>query len=255
MIGWAPLGRGVLTGKYRHGTPADSRGASPHFARYVGRHRNEAAARVVEAVATAADGLGTSPLAVAAAWVRDRPGVASVVIGARDAAQLLGGLAAETITLSAEITAALDDVSDPADTAVTDHVFAEFCAAGLWPGVGKGAGPGVSGRRASPAPVTSASGPAAGPAQGHRQAGRPAVHVLDRGRPGLRAGGDADPEEIPARWVPRLIEALGDSAATVLRSDPWRLLALPDAMVGQADRLARRSSRVCGGTTHAGGAL
>ena len=31
-------GRGVLTGKYRHGTPADSRGASPHFTRYVGRH-------------------------------------------------------------------------------------------------------------------------------------------------------------------------------------------------------------------------
>jgi aryl-alcohol dehydrogenase-like predicted oxidoreductase len=113
VLGWAPLGRGVLTGKYRHGTPADSRGASPHFARYVGRHRTDAAARIVEAVATAADGLGTSPLAVAAAWARDRPGVSSVVIGARDCAQLLGGLASENITLPAEITAALDDVSSP----------------------------------------------------------------------------------------------------------------------------------------------
>ncbi|WP_111765688.1 aldo/keto reductase [Nakamurella deserti] len=111
VLGWAPLGRGVLTGKYRHGTPADSRGASPHFARYVGRHRTEAAARIVEAVATAADGLGTSPLAVAAAWARDRPGVASAVIGARDSAQLLGCLASENITLPPEITAALDDVS------------------------------------------------------------------------------------------------------------------------------------------------
>lgn len=110
---WAPLGRGVLTGKYRHGTPADSRGASPHFARYVGRHRNDAAARVVEAVVTAADGLGTSPLAVACAWVRDRPGVSSAIIGARDSAQLLGGLAAEEIELPAEIVAALQDVSDP----------------------------------------------------------------------------------------------------------------------------------------------
>lgn len=111
VLGWAPLGRGVLTGKYRHGTPADSRGASPHFARYVGRHRTDAAGRVVEAVATAADGLGTSPLAVAAAWARDRPGVASIILGARDNAQLLGCLASENVVLPAEITAALDDVS------------------------------------------------------------------------------------------------------------------------------------------------
>jgi len=66
---------------------------------------------VVEAVATAAEGLGTSPLAVACAWVRDRSAVSSVVIGARDRAQLLGSLAAEEITLPAEIRSALDDVS------------------------------------------------------------------------------------------------------------------------------------------------
>src|SRR6478736_454658 len=41
LLAWAALGRGVLTGKYRHGTPADSRGASPHFTRYVGRYRTE----------------------------------------------------------------------------------------------------------------------------------------------------------------------------------------------------------------------
>ncbi len=111
LLAWAGLGRGVLTGKYRHGTPADSRGASPQFTRYVGRYRTEQAARIVEAVATAAEGLGTSPLAVACAWVRDRPAVSSVVIGARDRAQLLGSLAAEEITLPAEIRGALDDVS------------------------------------------------------------------------------------------------------------------------------------------------
>lgn len=113
LLAWAPLGRGVLTGKYRHGTPADSRGASTHFANYVGHHRTEAAARIVEAVATAADGLGTSPLAVACAWVRDRPGVASAIVGARDAAQLLGSLSGDEITLPAEIRRALDDVSAP----------------------------------------------------------------------------------------------------------------------------------------------
>ena len=111
VLAWAPLGRGVLTGKYRHGTPADSRGASPHFSRYVGRHLRPDAARVVEAVATAAEGLGTSPLAVACAWVRDRRGVASAIVGARDNAQLLGSLAAVDVVLPPEIRAALEDVS------------------------------------------------------------------------------------------------------------------------------------------------
>ncbi|MBM7774609.1 aryl-alcohol dehydrogenase-like predicted oxidoreductase [Actinokineospora baliensis] len=111
VLPWAPLGRGVLTGKYRTSTPADSRGASPVFARYVERHRTERAGRIVQAVATAADGLGTSPLAVALAWVRDRPGVVAPVVGARDTTQLKGSLVAEELTLPAAIRSALDDVS------------------------------------------------------------------------------------------------------------------------------------------------
>jgi len=113
LLPWAPLARGVLTGKYRHGTPSDSRAASTHYARYVEHHRTERAARVVQAVATAADGLGTSPLAVALAWVRDRPGVVAPVVGARDAAQLAGSLAAEELELPPAIRSALDDVSAP----------------------------------------------------------------------------------------------------------------------------------------------
>ena len=80
----------MLTGKYADGTPADSRAASAALAPYVEARRNERSARIVQAVLTAADGLGTSPLAVALAWVRDRPGVAAAVVGARDAAQLGG---------------------------------------------------------------------------------------------------------------------------------------------------------------------
>jgi aryl-alcohol dehydrogenase-like predicted oxidoreductase len=101
----------VLTGKYRTGTPADSRGASPAYAGYVEQHRTDRAARIVQAVVTAADGLGTSPLCVALAWVRDRPGVVAPVVGARDTGQLTGSLAAEEITLPPAIKSALDDVS------------------------------------------------------------------------------------------------------------------------------------------------
>lgn len=112
VIASAPLAGGVLTGKYRDGVPADSRGADEATAAEI-RHRlgDERATRVVDALVTAADGLGTSPLAVALAWIRDRPGVASMIVGARDIGQLTGVLAAETLEVPRAIAAALDDVS------------------------------------------------------------------------------------------------------------------------------------------------
>jgi aryl-alcohol dehydrogenase-like predicted oxidoreductase len=121
LLPWSPLGRGVLTGKYRHGSPSDSRGASPHFAEFVEPYLTEDAARVVEAVTTAAEGLGTSPLAVALAWVRDRPGVVAPIVGARTVGQLMGSLAADDICLPAEIRSALDDISAPPTGYPEDH--------------------------------------------------------------------------------------------------------------------------------------
>ncbi len=111
VLPWSPLGRGVLTGKYRTGTPADSRAASPHFASFVGGYLDDGSARVVEAVVRAAEGLEWSPLEVALAWVRDRPGVTAPILGARTAAQLRGSLGVEDCVLPPELVAALDDVS------------------------------------------------------------------------------------------------------------------------------------------------
>ncbi len=111
LLPWSPLGRGVLTGKYRGGTPNDSRAASTHFSNYVGTYLDDRSSRIVESVARAADGLGMSPLEVSLAWVRDRPGVVAPIIGARTATQLKSSLAVEEITLPGEILAALDDVS------------------------------------------------------------------------------------------------------------------------------------------------
>jgi aryl-alcohol dehydrogenase-like predicted oxidoreductase len=113
ILPWSPLGRGVLTGKYRHGTPADSRGASAHFASFVSPFLGDDARRIVDAVCTAAEGLGVAPLEVALAWVRDRPGVVAPVIGARTAAQLRGALTVEELALPEEIVSALDEVSAP----------------------------------------------------------------------------------------------------------------------------------------------
>jgi aryl-alcohol dehydrogenase-like predicted oxidoreductase len=79
----------------------------------VGPFLTEEAHGVVEAVVTAADGLGRAPLEVALAWARDAPGVASAVVGARTAAQLRGSLAADGLRLPPAIRAALDDVTAP----------------------------------------------------------------------------------------------------------------------------------------------
>jgi aryl-alcohol dehydrogenase-like predicted oxidoreductase len=107
---WSPLGGGVLTGKYRTGIPSDSRAATGHRPDLVAA---EASSGIVEAVATAAEGLATSPVAVALAWLRDRPGVAAPILGARTLGQLTGALVSETLDLPTEIRDALDDVSAP----------------------------------------------------------------------------------------------------------------------------------------------
>jgi aryl-alcohol dehydrogenase-like predicted oxidoreductase len=113
LLAVSPLGRGVLTGKYRGGVPADSRAASPHLGPFVQPYLGDWAQGIVEAVATAADGLALSPLEVSLAWARDRSGVAAALVGARTAAQLRGVLLVEDVQLPTEIVRALDEVSAP----------------------------------------------------------------------------------------------------------------------------------------------
>lgn len=114
---WSPLGRGVLTGQYRAGTPRGSRAATDHFAWFVEPYLENRSRGVVEAVAKAADGLDLSPLQVALLWVRDAPGVTAPLLGARTAGQLAPALATEQQSLPPEIAAALDDVSGGPNTA------------------------------------------------------------------------------------------------------------------------------------------
>lgn len=113
LLAWSPLGRGVLTGKYRHGTPGDSRAASNHLAGFVQPYLEGAATSVVDAVGIAADGLGRTPGEVALSWLLDREQVASAIVGARTPAQLRTSLTAPELTLPAEVLSALDDVSAP----------------------------------------------------------------------------------------------------------------------------------------------
>jgi len=113
FIAWSPLGRGVLTGKYRSGTPSDSRGASPHFSAFIAPYLENRARAIVDAVCVAAEGLGYSPTEVALSWVRDQPGVASAIVGARTGAQLRGALSVQEIEIPLQVREALDEISAP----------------------------------------------------------------------------------------------------------------------------------------------
>jgi aryl-alcohol dehydrogenase-like predicted oxidoreductase len=111
LMAWAPLGRGVLTGKYRGHVPADSRAAGSRLATYVEPYLEQSAAQVVEAVAMAARGLGRSPLDVALSWLLAQHGVATAIVGPRTPVQLKEILHSQLTPLPAEIARALEDVS------------------------------------------------------------------------------------------------------------------------------------------------
>ncbi|MGA9714311.1 MAG: aldo/keto reductase [Aeromicrobium sp.] len=111
LFAWSPLGRGVLTGKYRTGTPGDSRGAQPGWDEFVGQYLTPERSGTIEALARAADGLGVPMGHVALAWLFQRPTVAAAIVGARTTDQLTQNLGADSVDLPGEILAALDDVS------------------------------------------------------------------------------------------------------------------------------------------------
>ena len=112
LLPWSPLGRGVLTGKYRHDTPDGSRAASGELNALAGLNLTEESGRIVDAVAIAAEGMNVSPAQIALAWVRDRPGVVAPIVGVSTTAQLHAALASEDLELPSELIQALEDVSD-----------------------------------------------------------------------------------------------------------------------------------------------
>jgi aryl-alcohol dehydrogenase-like predicted oxidoreductase len=114
LMAWAPMGRGVLSGKYRGHIPADSRAAQQRLASYVEPYLEAPASSVVEAVAMAAKGLGRTALDVSLSWLLSQHGVATAIVGARSPMQLKEILDSTLAPLPPEIAKALEDVSSPA---------------------------------------------------------------------------------------------------------------------------------------------
>jgi aryl-alcohol dehydrogenase-like predicted oxidoreductase len=107
---WGPLKSGMLTGKY---TRADAASAKPDRGHFVTSAFNERVFAIVDEINRIAGELGTTAGKVALAWLLGRPGVASVIVGARSLAQLEDNLGAGAIALPADAVASLDQVSAP----------------------------------------------------------------------------------------------------------------------------------------------
>jgi aryl-alcohol dehydrogenase-like predicted oxidoreductase len=118
LLPWSPLGGGWLTGKYRRDerpTGATRLGEDPDrgVEAYDRRSSVERTWDVIDAVREVAEGRGVSMAQVALAWLVDRPGVTSVILGARTEEQLADNLGAADLHLTEEETARLDAASDP----------------------------------------------------------------------------------------------------------------------------------------------
>jgi aryl-alcohol dehydrogenase-like predicted oxidoreductase len=112
---WSPLGQGVLSGKMGRGRPAPGgtrQGAAGWKEPWV--LDEERLFRVIDALEEVAAERGATVSQIALAWVKDRPGVGPVVLGARDEAQLRENLAAEPMALTAPQQARIEAVARPA---------------------------------------------------------------------------------------------------------------------------------------------
>jgi len=118
LLPWSPLGGGWLTGKYRRDEPppaATRLGDNPDrgVESYYRRNPRQRTWDVVGAVESVARNRGCTMAQVALAWLRDRPTVCSVILGARTLEQLQDNLGAADLDLSPEELAVLDKASDP----------------------------------------------------------------------------------------------------------------------------------------------
>jgi aryl-alcohol dehydrogenase-like predicted oxidoreductase len=113
LLIWSPLAGGLLSGKYRRGQEP------PEGARHVGEwdeppvYDEDKLYDTVEALVEVGESHGVSAAQVALAWLLGRPGITTVIVGARTDEQLKDNLAAADLELTEEERARLEEVSRP----------------------------------------------------------------------------------------------------------------------------------------------
>jgi voltage-dependent potassium channel beta subunit len=110
---WSPLASGLLTGKYRAGVPAGSRGALENMAFLVKGLTDAARNDAVAKLEPIARELGGNVAQLAIAWVNRNPRVSTVILGASKLAQLQDNLGALALTpkLTPEVLERIDEAT------------------------------------------------------------------------------------------------------------------------------------------------
>jgi len=113
LLIWSPLAGGLLTGKYRRGQPppAGARHASEWSEPPI--YDEGKLYDTIEAVVEIAEARDVSPAQVALAWLLGRPGITTVIVGARTDEQLADNLAAADLELTPGEQMRLEEVSRP----------------------------------------------------------------------------------------------------------------------------------------------
>jgi len=110
---WSPLKGGLLSGKYtRHNRDT----VKPDRSTFVDGLFSEKTYSIIDALQAIAKDHGTTPARVALAWLAGKPGVSSIIVGARRIEQLEDNLAAASLTLSPEAIDRLDMLTRPVFT-------------------------------------------------------------------------------------------------------------------------------------------
>jgi aryl-alcohol dehydrogenase-like predicted oxidoreductase len=112
---WSPLASGLLTGKYKSGVPAGSRGALTNMSFLVGGLTDEAKNAAVGRLEPIAAELGCSVAQLAIAWAAHHPRVSTVITGASNLGQLRANLGAVDVLpkLTPEVLARIDEITVP----------------------------------------------------------------------------------------------------------------------------------------------
>jgi aryl-alcohol dehydrogenase-like predicted oxidoreductase len=113
LLIWSPLAGGLLSGKYRRGegAPEGTRHATEWSEPPI--YDEDRLYDTIEVLVEIAEGRGISPAQVALAWLLERPGITSVIVGARSDEQLADNLGAAQLELTAEEHGRLEQVSRP----------------------------------------------------------------------------------------------------------------------------------------------
>jgi voltage-dependent potassium channel beta subunit len=109
---WSPLASGLLTGKYRDGIPAGSRGAIPRMKFLVEDLTDKAKNRTVGELGKVAKELGCTLAQLSIAWCAKNPHVSTVITGASRVSQVQENLAAADVIprLTPEVMGRIDGI-------------------------------------------------------------------------------------------------------------------------------------------------